>query len=86
MNTSIAIFFYLKNESENHDKNFENFRKRLDLIAINNPNILKVVNIYYLAFMSSIFSSLRKIVKIKYGLNDVNTMISYNIYKLSYIQ
>lgn len=50
-----------------------------------NKYILESINIYYVAFFSSIFSSIRKLCKIKYNLNDIKTIIVYHLYKLSYV-
>lgn len=47
--------------------------------------IIQIVNIFYVAFLSSIFSSIRKLSKISYGIEDIKSIISYNSYKLSYI-
>ena len=47
--------------------------------------ILECINIYYVAFISSIVSSLRKITKIKYGLDDIKTTIIYHVYRISYL-
>ena len=49
------------------------------------PFILESQNIYYVAFLSSIFSSIRKLTKIKYGLEDIKTIITYHVYRVSYI-
>ena len=53
--------------------------------AIKRNHILECVNIYYVAFLSSIFSSIRKLSKIKYGLEDIKTIITYHVYRVSYI-
>lgn len=92
---SASIFFNFFYESFFHPEDFwhniHHYLTNLSIAivyfnsSIKNPYIFRIVNIYYLAFLSSIFSSLRKLIKVKYGLNHINTMISYNFYKLSYI-
>ena len=42
-------------------------------------------NIYYVAFISSIFSSIRKLIKTKFGIDDIRTIIAYHIYRVTYI-
>lgn len=53
--------------------------------AIKKHYILELVNIFYVAFFSSIFSSIRKLTKIKYGIDDIKTIITYHVYRVSYI-
>lgn len=49
--------------------------------SVKHDYVLKNINIYYIAFLSSIFSSIRKITKN----NNYLKNITYHIYKLSYI-